>query len=140
MPTIMLTPMRWAAICAVALLSGCSLGGDEEPAPATGASRAIATVVDQLERAARAGDAAAVCRDLLTPAARQRAGGARCARRLRKPMRALQDPSIQLRGLRLDRGTAVASVRTRNAGRGRADTSLELRLVRGEWRIEALRK
>ena len=135
----MLTPMRWAAICAVALLSGCSLGGDEEPAPATGASRAIATVVAQLERAARQGDATAVCRDLLTPAARQRAGGATCPRRLRAPLAALSDPSIELRDIRLRRGSAVARVRTRDAGRGRADASLELRLVRGQWRIESVR-
>jgi hypothetical protein len=136
----MLTPMRWAAICAVALLSGCSLGGDEEPAPATGASRAIATVVAQLERAAQQGDATAVCRDLLTPAARQRAGGATCPRRLRAPLGALRDPSIELRDIRLRRGSAVARVRTRDAGRGRADASLELRLVRGQWRIESLRR
>jgi hypothetical protein len=30
-------------------------------------------------------------------------------------------------------------VRTRDAGRGRADAWLDLRLVRGQWRIESLR-
>ncbi len=136
----MLTPMRWAAICAVALLSGCSLGGDEEPAPASGASRAIGTVVAQLERAARQGDGAAVCRDLLTPAARQRAGGPRCARRLQTAIGRLRDPTIHLREIQLHRRSAVARVRTRDAGRGRADASLDLRLVRGQWRIESLRR
>jgi hypothetical protein len=136
----MLTPMRWAAICAVALLSGCSLGGDEEPAPATGASRAIATVVAQLERAARAGDGAAVCRDLLTPAARQRAGGPRCARRLQAAIGTLRDPRIDLRDIRLHQGSAEARLRTRDAVRGRADALLDLRLVRGQWRIESLRR
>ena len=74
--------MRWAAICALALLPGCSLGGDEEPEQSSGARVEIAALVRQLELATQRRDAAQVCRDLLTRAARERMGGERCGRRV----------------------------------------------------------
>ncbi len=133
--------MRWAAICALALLPGCSLGGDEEPVRASGAAREIGVVVRQLELATHRGDGSAVCEDLLTRSARARMGGDACARRVRARLVRLRDPRIVLRGIALrDRGrAAVARLRTEVAGRRAVDEALELRRVDGEWRFEALR-
>jgi hypothetical protein len=132
--------MRWAAICALVVLQGCSLGGDDEPIRAGGASRQIEEVVRQLDLATRAADAQAVCEDLLTDAARARLGGKRCERRVRAALGGLRDPHVELSGLRLHAGgrEAVARVRTRQAGRRTLDESLVLSRRGGEWRLESL--
>jgi hypothetical protein len=132
--------MRWAAICAVALLSGCSLGGDDEPVPATGAPREIAALIGQLELASQRRDGATVCEDLLTPGARLRAGGRACARRVGRGLAPLREPRLTLLGIRLRRDRALVRVRAEQRGRSARDQLLELRRVRGEWRIEALRR
>jgi hypothetical protein len=137
----MLTPMRWAAICALALLPGCALGGDEEPVRASGAAREIGVVVRQLELATARADGSAVCEDLLTRSARARMGGAACARRVHSRLARVRDPRIALRGIALRDGgsSAVARLLTEVAGRRALGEALELRRVDGEWRFEALR-
>jgi hypothetical protein len=137
----MLTSMRWAAICALALLSGCSLGGDEEPVRASGAAREIEVLVRELALAAGRADGAAVCDDLLTPSARARIGGDRCARRVRAALAGLRAPRIELLRLELRDGgrRAIARLRSEVAGRRSLDETLELSRVDGEWRLEALR-
>ncbi|HEU0025149.1 MAG TPA: hypothetical protein VFQ12_10975 [Thermoleophilaceae bacterium] len=131
--------MRWAAICALALLPGCSLGGDEEPVRAGGAPREIAALVRQLELATQHGDAGAVCDDLLTSAARARMGGSECSRRVRRGLAGLRDPQLGLLGIRLlgDGSRAAARLRTEVARRRPLEETLELRRVDGEWRLEA---
>ncbi len=133
--------MRWAAICALALLPGCSLGGDEEPVRASGAAREIEVVVRQLELATGRSDGSTVCEDLLTRAARDRMGGDACARRVRARLARVREPRIALRGIALrdGGGRAVARLRTEVEGRRPLDEALELRRVEGEWRFEALR-
>ena len=120
-----------------AVIAGC-LGADEEAQPATGAPRAIAEVVQRLERATSAGDFETVCRDLFTAAARERAGGPDCVRLTRSAARGIARPGIEVRAIELDGATARVQVRTRAAGQARLDDVLVLRRVRGEWRVEAL--
>ena len=120
-----------------AFLAGC-LGADEEPQPATGAPRAIAEVVQRLERATADGDFAAVCRDLFTAAARERAGGRDCARLTRSAAAGVERPSIELVGIELDGATARVRVRTRASGQAVVSDVLVLRREGGEWRVEAL--
>jgi hypothetical protein len=120
-----------------AFLAGC-LGADEEPQPATGAPRAIAEVVQRLERATADGDFAAVCRDLFTAAARERAGGRDCTRLTRSAAAGVERPSIELVGIELDGATARVRVRTRASGQAVVSDVLVLRREGGEWRVEAL--
>ena len=134
--------MRWAAICALALVSGCSWGGDDEPVRAGGASGEIEEVVHQLDLATRSGDGRAVCEDLLTAEARARLGGRRCEARVEKALDGLRDPRVELARLRVraaDR-EAVALVRTRQEGRRALEETLVLTRRDGEWRFEALRR
>ena len=132
--------MRWAAICALALLPGCSLGGDEEPVRSSGAAREIGVVVRQLELAAARGDGSTVCEDLLTRSARARMGGDGCARRVRSGLARVRAPRIEVRAIALRGGgrRAVARLRTEVAGRRPLAEQLDLRRVEGEWRLEAL--
>jgi hypothetical protein len=132
--------MRWAAICTVALLSGCSLGGDEEPAATTGTARQIGALVGQLDIAVRRGDARTLCDDLLTAAARARAGGTGCERRIRRALTGLHDPRVGLLRIRSTGARAVVRLRTEAAGERPTDQLVDLRRVHGQWRVEALRR
>jgi hypothetical protein len=120
-----------------ALGSGC-LGADEEPRPATGAAREIAATVDRLERATAAGDWTTVCEELLTEAARRRAGGPDCVRLTREAARQIERPAIRITAISVRGASARARVRTRAAGQAEVADVLELRREDGEWRVEAL--
>jgi hypothetical protein len=126
------------ATAAVLSLGGCSVGGDDEPKPATGAAREIAEVVAQLERATASRDYATICRDVFTEAARERAGGRDCERLLRSGAQGVRRPRIELRGIEIDGERATARVRTRAAGQATVGDALDLRHADGEWRVEAL--
>jgi hypothetical protein len=120
-----------------AFLAGC-LGADEEPRPATGAPRAIAEVVQRLERATADRDFAVVCRDLFTAAARQRAGGRDCERLTRSAAAGVERPSLDLVAIDLEGASARVRVRTRATGQAARSDVLLLRRERGEWRVDAL--
>jgi hypothetical protein len=120
-----------------AFLAGCP-GADDEPQPASGASRAIAEVVERLERATADGDFAGICRDLFTPAARERAGGPDCARLTRSAAAGVERPSIEPVAIELDGATARVRVRTRATGQAVVSDVLRMRRVAGKWRVDAL--
>jgi hypothetical protein len=127
------------AVAGFLTLTGCSLGADEEAPRASGAPAEIAAVVQQLERATAERDWATICTDLFTAAARERAGGADCARLLREAAADIRRPVIEIRGIRVEAGgRASVDVRTRAQGQQSVSDVLELRREHGEWRVEAL--
>ena len=117
--------------------SGC-LGGDDQAPPASGAPRAIAQVIDRLERASVRGDWASVCDDLFTEAARERAGGGDCARVTREAAAGIERPRIAITAISVRGATARVTVRTRAEGQAAVADVLQLRREGGEWRVEAL--
>jgi hypothetical protein len=127
-----------AALAACAALAGCSLGGDEEPEPIAGTPKEIAATVQELERASRARDWDAICDDLFSAAARDRAGGRDCARLLRETAGDVRRPEIRLLSIDIEKDRARARVRTRSAGQAPAEDTVVLVREQGEWRIEAL--
>ena len=133
--------MRAAALAGIAVslgAAGCSLGGDEEPKPATGATREIGAVVNTLERATATQDFRTICDDLFTAAARRRAGGRDCRRLLRESARDVRAPRIEVLGIEIERDRARVRVRTRARGQGPLPDVIELRRERGEYRVESL--
>jgi hypothetical protein len=127
------------AVAAVLTLGGCSFGADEEPQQAAGAPAEIAAVVQRLERATAERDWATICSDLFTAAARERAGGADCARLLREAGADVRLPEIEIRGIRVrEGGRASVEVLTRAQGQQAVSDVLELRRENGQWRVEAL--
>jgi hypothetical protein len=119
-------------------LAGCSLGGDDEPRPATGSTRDIAVVVQRLEAAVRRRDYAEICNDLFTAAARRRAGGSDCRQLLRSAGEGVRNPRIVPLGIDLRGDHASVRVRTRAAGQAAVEDVLELRRERSGWRVDAL--
>jgi hypothetical protein len=120
-----------------AFLPGC-LGGDEEAAPAGGAARSIAAVVERLERATARGDFAMVCEELFTAAARERAGGADCERLTRSAAEGISRPRIDVSAIAIEAGRARVDIVTRAEGQAAVPDVLELRREADGWRVEAL--
>ena len=133
--------MRVAGLGAIAIClasAGCSLGGDEEPKPATGATREIGAVISALERASGTHDFRTICEDLFTAAARRRAGGRDCRRLLRESAGDVRAPRIEVLGIEIKGQEAHVRVRTRAAGQRPLADVIELRREGGEYRIESL--
>jgi hypothetical protein len=119
--------------------SGCSLGADEEPKPASGTPAQIAATVDRLERAVAQRDFATICDQLFTAKARQRAGGDECAGQLRSAAEGVERPSIEIEAIDVKDNRATVRVRTEAEGQARVSDELELRRQGGRWLVEALR-
>jgi hypothetical protein len=119
--------------------SGCSLGGDGEPKPASGAAAQVAATVDRLERAVAERDFATICNRLFTAGARQRAGGDDCVRQLRSAAEGLKRPRIEIQRIEVKDNRAVARVRTEAEGQALVSDELVLRREGGRWLVEALR-
>jgi hypothetical protein len=126
------------ALAGVLAPTGCSLGADEEAPRATGAPAGVAAVVNLLERATAERDYATICEDVFTAAARQRAGGADCARLLRSAARGIERPSIDIERITLDGSRATVRVRTTAAGREPVPDTLRLRRQPDGWRVDGL--
>jgi hypothetical protein len=118
--------------------SGCSLGGDDEAKPASGAPAQVAATVDRLERAVAERDFATVCDQLFTAKARQRAGGDECTGQMRSAAEGVERPSIEIESIDVKNDQATVKVRTEAAGQARVSDELQLRRQGGRWLVEAL--
>jgi hypothetical protein len=126
------------AVVAMLAPMGCSLGGDDEPKPVAGVPKEVAATVDALGRAIADRDYATVCDKLFTASARERSGGAECARQLASAGEEVRRPTIQIRGIELNGDRASVKVATEAEGQARLTDTLELRRQGGRWLIEAL--
>ena len=87
------------AVAAMLAPAGCSIGADEEPKPVTGVPKAIATTVEQLERAVAQRDYATICNELFTETARRRAGADECVSQTRSATEEVLRPTIQIEAI-----------------------------------------
>jgi hypothetical protein len=124
----------------VALLApaGCSIGADNEPQPVSGVPKQIAATVDRLGAAIAREDYATVCDRLFTPAARERAGGAGCAKQLASAGEGLARPTIEIRGIDVNGNRATVKVATTAEGQARLVDTLQLRRQGSRWLVEAV--
>ena len=118
--------------------SGCSLGGDDEPKPASGPPAQIAQTVNRLERAVATRDYETICDQLFTARARRRAGGAECARQIASAAEGVKRPSIEIQAIDVNGDRATVKVRTRAQGQARVSDELRMRRQSGRWLVEAL--
>jgi hypothetical protein len=119
--------------------SGCSVGGDDDAKPASGAAAQVAAAVDSLERAVAKRDFATICNQLFTANARERAGGDDCVRQLTSAAEGLKRPRIEIQRIEVKDDQATARVRTEARGQALVSDELLLRREGGGWLIEALR-
>lgn len=124
---------------AVVLAAGC---GDTERAPAprdvAGPARQVARVVDRLETAVRTRDFKTVCRDLLTPAARERAGGAKCAPTMSKSAAGVRRPRIRVLSINVNGRRAEAQIRSSATGQAPLEETLLLHRSGDGYRVAAI--
>jgi Putative lumazine-binding len=126
------------AVAAFLAPVGCSVGADKEPQPVSGVPKEIAATVDRLERAIARQDFAEVCDQLFTKAARQRSGGADCAKQLTSAAEGVRRPAIVIRGIDVKGNRAAVKVATTAEGQARLIDTLQLRRQGGRWLVEAL--
>ncbi len=128
-------------VCAAALLvvtaAGC--GGDDEadPKAIAGEPKRVVAVVDRLDAAIAKRRWPAVCA-LMTPAARQKAGGAECARLLGEGAAGVSGTRIRVLGVAVDGRRAAVKVRTRARGQGAIDETIALVRRGRTWQIDSL--
>jgi hypothetical protein len=118
---------------------GC--GGEDPPTVTrdiSGPPQQVARVVDRLDGAVRDRDFTLICRELLTPAARERAGGARCAATMAASAEGVRRPQIELLSIRIVGDRAEAKLRTTASGQKPIEETLELARARRGYRITAL--
>jgi len=124
--------------CAAAL-AGCDSGGsDGDPEAIKGAPKGVAEAVAALDAATRAGRYDEVCDELLTRAARTRAGGKDCPALLRSATEDVRRPRVRLLSIRVKGDRAEARVRARSKGERAVDETIALQRERGRYRIASL--
>ena len=79
-----------------------------------------------------------MCDRLFTAAARQRAGGADCAKQVAAAAEGVSSPAIEIRGIDVQRGPGRVKVATTAEGQARLIDTLELRRQGQRWLIESL--
>lgn len=125
-------------VLVVGLLGGCGGGGNSDPEPVTGAPKQVAEAVAELERATVKRDFDAICEELFSSDARERAGGDECADSLRKGAGGVRAPRIQLLSIRIDGARASVRVRTSSESQTSVDETIELVREDGRYLIAAL--
>jgi hypothetical protein len=127
-----------AAVLLVPAVAGCG-GGSSDGANAKrfdGPKKDVANVADQLQSAARGGDAAKICKDLLTAALAQQIGaraGSSCESQVKSQLVSPKE-TITVRRLAVRGQIAVADVAEQNKNVSR----LAFRKQDGEWRISGI--
>jgi len=123
---------------ALAALAGCNSGSDDEARPAAGATKEVTEAVAALQTATQAGDFERICDDLLSRAAKKRAGGADCAELVRSTAGDVGRPRITPLSIRVRDDRAEVRVRTTARGQSAIEDTIQLVREGGSWRIAAL--
>jgi hypothetical protein len=134
--------MRVGNMVALTLVLGVVGCGETErvPAPKKVAvpAQRVARVVERLERAVEARDFRTVCDELLTPVARERAGGKRCAATMAEASKGLRRPRIRILSIGIEGRRAEARLRSRAHGQRPVEETLQLERVGRGYRIASL--
>jgi hypothetical protein len=128
------------AAAAVLALAGCGSSESSSANAFEGEEKAVAQVVEDLQRAGQTGDAERVCGELVSAAlAEQLAeGGESCADELDKAFGDSEDFELEVTDVTVTGDTAVAKVR--QGGEGKTTATFELVRERGRWRIDSLER
>jgi len=125
-----------AILASILALPAC--GEEEFGAPDRGSLERIEETIDAFEEALEDRDLEGVCERIFSPEGRRRAGGEECPRRLARTVARVRDPDLELLGVTLGRGAAIARVRASSAGAEPAIDTIRLVVVEGRYRIESL--
>ena len=118
----------------VALVGATGCGGDDEATP----SEAAQSAADQFVSSLEAGDFEAACGDM-TDALAQQLGGEKCPDQISTIAgQAGEDLSITITDLRVSGPKAVADTDVERAGAPKQESSFDLELSDGTWRVSGL--
>ena len=127
-----------ALLLATAVLAGCNSGSEDAAKPAAGAAKEVTETVAALQTATRERDFKRICDELLSRAAKERAGGNDCAELVRSTAGDVRRPKITPLSIRVRGDRADVSVRTTARGQSAIEDTIQLVREGGSWRIAAL--
>lgn len=135
LPVLVHAPFA-AALAASFLLvvPGCGESSGRGTASVDGIEQTLADLEDAL--AAR--DSGRICDRIFSPAARRRAGGEECRRRLSRTTEALDSPRLELVSVTLGNDSAIARVRAEAGGAPPAIDSMRFVSIEGAYRVDSL--
>jgi hypothetical protein len=132
--------VRRLSVLLLIFVTGCGAAGNTDSTEDfTGEERAVAQVVEDLQRAGERGDSADICRDILAPALVRRLdqGATTCAAEMGRAIDDADDFDLVVEDVNVTGTTAQATVR-RRTGEGDQRTVVELAKAAGVWRATEL--
>ncbi len=126
------------ALLAVAL-AGCGQQATDSAEDFQGSERAVADVVEDLQRAGERQEPERICEEILTQELVRELDGAgtTCQKEMSKAIEDADDFELQVRDVTVTGQTARATVERRE-GEEQGTAIFEFRLVRGQWRASSL--
>jgi hypothetical protein len=130
-----------ALVAAAFALSSCASDAPRDSAKAfSGAERAVATTVEDMEDAARDNDGSRLCKKLLSDSllAAVKDEGINCQTAVREAFRDADSLNLTVNDVSISGRTATAKVTSASGSNEKTDT-LELEKTGASWKISALR-
>jgi hypothetical protein len=124
-------------VVAALALGGCTAAGKTSAGNFKGDEQAVATVVDNLQKAARQGQNEKVCNDVFTKelAAKFNAGGATCAGEIKDAIRDVNDYNLKVTDVNVTGTTATATV---TQDKEHKTSTFGFQKVGPDWRLSSL--
>ena len=133
-----------AALLSAALafaLAGCAGGGNRDTDSAadfTGEQKAVATTVEDLQKAAKERDGRKICSDLITAKLRDSISGENCGEAVDDAIRETDEVDLEVTRVTIS-GTAATALVDEETGEDESRTrTLKLEKAAGRWRIAEL--
>lgn len=122
-------------------LAGCAGGGTKNTDSTkdfTGEQKAVATTVEELQKAAKDRGGTKICGDLITAELRDRISGTNCGEVVKDAIRDTDEADLVVKSVTITGDKAVAQVQEKTGDETNRRRTIELQKSAGRWRISAL--
>ena len=134
------TPVLLAALAAV-VLAGCGGQGTKNTDSTKdfeGDQKAVATTVEELQKAAKDRDGTKVCSDLVTAELRDQISATNCSKVVKDAIRETDEVDLRVTSVKITGDKAVAQVKEKTGEDKSRTRTIDLQKTAGRWRISAL--
>lgn len=134
-------PLAILAVLLAVGLAGCAGGGTKNTDSTkdfTGDQKAVATTVEELQKAAKDRGGTKICGDLITAELRDKISGTNCGEVVKDAIRDTDEADLVVKSVTITGDEAVAQVQEKTGDEKHRQRTIELRKSAGRWRISAL--
>lgn len=129
------------ALLATVVLAGCGGAGSKNTDSTkdfTGDQKAVATTVEELQKAAKDRDGTKVCADLVTAELRDQISASNCGKVVKDAIRETDEVDLEVTKVTITGDKAVAEVNEQVSDSKDRKRTIELEKAAGKWRISQL--